>query len=100
MILVLIHNIFNCIAFPFADPLGKGMRAARCGVYHGYISCDYDWCKAYLFFAVRNCPEYGSDWHCMCNVFGLVQSCHVFLVWLQPTLRYVIILIQIDKNMK
>lgn len=26
--LVLIHNIFNCIAFPFADPLGKGLRAA------------------------------------------------------------------------
>lgn len=25
--LVLIHNIFNAIAFPFADPLGKGMRA-------------------------------------------------------------------------
>ena len=28
VMLVLIHNIFNCIAFPFADPLGKGMRAA------------------------------------------------------------------------
>ena len=28
IMLVLIHNIFNCIAFPFADPLGKGMRAA------------------------------------------------------------------------
>lgn len=27
VVLVLIHNIFNCIAFPFADPLGKGMRA-------------------------------------------------------------------------
>ncbi len=26
--LVLIHNAFNCIAFPFADPLGKGLRAA------------------------------------------------------------------------
>lgn len=26
--LVLIHNIFNTIAFPFADPLGKGLRAA------------------------------------------------------------------------
>lgn len=26
--LVLIHNLFNCLAFPFADPLGKGMRAA------------------------------------------------------------------------
>ncbi len=22
------HNVFNCIAFPFADPLGKGLRAA------------------------------------------------------------------------
>lgn len=28
VLLVLIHNIFNCIAFPFADPLGKGLRAA------------------------------------------------------------------------
>lgn len=26
--LVLIHNVFNCIASPFADPLGKGLRAA------------------------------------------------------------------------
>lgn len=28
VLLVLIHNIFNCIAFPFADSLGKGLRAA------------------------------------------------------------------------
>ena len=28
ILLVLIHNIFNTIAFPFADPLGKGLRAA------------------------------------------------------------------------
>lgn len=27
IILVLIHNIFNAIALPFADPLGKGLRA-------------------------------------------------------------------------
>ena len=27
VILVLIHNIFNAVAFPFADPLGKGLRA-------------------------------------------------------------------------
>lgn len=26
--LVIIHNIFNAVAFPFADPLGKGLRAA------------------------------------------------------------------------
>lgn len=26
--LVLIHNLFNSFAFPFADPLGKGLRAA------------------------------------------------------------------------
>lgn len=26
--LVLIHNLFNAVAFPFADPLGKGLRAA------------------------------------------------------------------------
>ena len=26
IILVLIHNIFNSIAFPFADPLGRGLR--------------------------------------------------------------------------
>lgn len=28
ILLVLIHNIFNTMAFPFADPLGKGLRAA------------------------------------------------------------------------
>ena len=27
ILLVLVHNIFNTIAFPFADPLGKGLRA-------------------------------------------------------------------------
>lgn len=27
IILVLLHNIFNAVAFPFADPLGKGLRA-------------------------------------------------------------------------
>ena len=25
--LVLIHNLFNSLAYPFADPLGKGLRA-------------------------------------------------------------------------
>lgn len=28
MLLVLIHNVFNSFAYPFADPLGKGLRAA------------------------------------------------------------------------
>ena len=27
ILLVLIHNIFNAVAYPFADPLGKGLRA-------------------------------------------------------------------------
>lgn len=27
ILLVLVHNTFNTIAFPFADPLGKGLRA-------------------------------------------------------------------------
>lgn len=27
ILLVLIHNIFNAFSFPFADPLGKGLRA-------------------------------------------------------------------------
>lgn len=27
ILLVLVHNIFNAVAFPFADPLGKGLRA-------------------------------------------------------------------------
>lgn len=27
ILLVLLHNIFSAIAFPFADPLGKGLRA-------------------------------------------------------------------------
>lgn len=28
LLIVFIHNIFNATAFPFADPLGKGLRAA------------------------------------------------------------------------
>jgi len=28
IVLVLIHNVFNAVVFPFADPLGKGLRAA------------------------------------------------------------------------
>lgn len=28
VLLVLIHNVFNALAFPFADPLGKGLRSA------------------------------------------------------------------------
>lgn len=28
VLLVLIHNVFNALAFSFADPLGKGLRAA------------------------------------------------------------------------
>lgn len=28
VMLVLLHNVFNAVAFPFADPLGKGLRAA------------------------------------------------------------------------
>lgn len=28
ILLVLIHNIFSAVAFPFVDPLGKGLRAA------------------------------------------------------------------------
>lgn len=27
VLLVLIHNLFNAVVFPFADPLGKGLRA-------------------------------------------------------------------------
>ena len=27
VLLVLVHNIFSAVAFPFADPLGKGLRA-------------------------------------------------------------------------
>lgn len=29
ILLVLVHNIFNSIVFPFADPLGKGLRATE-----------------------------------------------------------------------
>lgn len=28
LLLVLIHNVFNAFVYPFADPLGKGLRAA------------------------------------------------------------------------
>ena len=36
--LVLIHNLFNALIFPFADPLGKGMRAAGDVKFTMYIS--------------------------------------------------------------
>jgi len=28
ILLVVIHNVFNSVAHPFSDPLGKGLRAA------------------------------------------------------------------------
>lgn len=38
ILLVLIHNIFNTVAFPFADPLGKGLRAAGDVKFTMYVS--------------------------------------------------------------
>ncbi len=36
--LVLLHNIFNALAFPFADPLGKGLRATGDVVFTTFVS--------------------------------------------------------------
>ena len=38
IVLVLIHNIFSAVAFPFADPLGKGLRAAGDVKFTMYVS--------------------------------------------------------------
>lgn len=38
ILLVLIHNIFSAVAFPFADPLGKGLRAAGDVKFTMYVS--------------------------------------------------------------
>lgn len=38
ILLVLVHNICNALAYPFADPFGKGLRAAGDVKYTMYIS--------------------------------------------------------------
>lgn len=38
ILLVLIHNLFNALVFPFADPLGKGLRAAGDAMFTAGIS--------------------------------------------------------------
>ncbi len=38
ILLVLIHNIFSAIVFPFADPLGKGLRATGDVRFTTYVS--------------------------------------------------------------
>ncbi len=38
IILVLIHNIFNGFVLPFADPLGKGLRACGDIMFTTFIS--------------------------------------------------------------
>ena len=59
--LVLIHNIANAVVFPFADPLGKGLRAAGDAMFTMGISLVHDhWCETDLFHIVWNRPESGS----------------------------------------
>ena len=67
--LVLIHNIANAVVFPFADPLGKGLRATGCTIYHGYFPFYNHW-RAIRFICTpwylvqswrnRNCSGYAS----------------------------------------
>lgn len=38
ILLVLVHNLFNAVVFPFADPLGKGLRAAGDVIFTTVIS--------------------------------------------------------------
>ena len=54
--LVLIHNLFNCAAFPFADPLGKGLRAA------GDIKFTMVW-SMITTIGVRFCFRFCLRWY-------------------------------------
>lgn len=64
--LVLLHNIFNTVAFPFAGALGNGLRAAGDVKYTMYISIFTTLCVrlilSYLFAVVMNLGVMGIAW--------------------------------------
>ena len=60
ILLVLIHNVFNSIVFPFSGPLGNGLRAAGDVKFTMVVSiASYNWRKAYFFPC---CSELYSRW--------------------------------------
>lgn len=64
--LVLLHNIFNTAAFPFAGALGSGLRAAGDVKYTVYTSIFTTLCVrlifSYLFAVVMNLGVMGIAW--------------------------------------
>lgn len=49
ILLVLTHNIFNALAFPFADPLGKGLRATGDVLFTTVVSLFTTTCVRLIF---------------------------------------------------
>lgn len=74
ILLVLLHNVFNTVAFPFAGALGNGLRAAGDVKYTMYISLFTTVCVrlilSYLFAVVLNLGVMGIAW-AMCFDWGV-----------------------------
>lgn len=70
--LVLLHNVFNAVAFPFADPLGKGLRAAGDVRFTTLISLG-------TTIGVRLTSSYLLAMVCKMGIYGIV--CAMCLDW-------------------
>lgn len=72
--LVVLHNIFNAIAFPFAGALGNGLRATGDVKYTMYISLFTTICIrlvfSYIFALILNMGVMGIAW-AMCLDWGI-----------------------------
>lgn len=78
--LVLLHNIFNALAFPFADPLGKGLRATGDVVFTTFVSLFTTiGVRLVLSVIFRHLAEHGCHGHCLGHVPGLECSGRNFL---------------------
>lgn len=71
--LVVIHNVFNALAFPFSGggSLGRPSCCGGCEVYDDCYSDIYNRDQAFAFCAVWHCIRYGCDWHRFCYVHRL-----------------------------
>ena len=67
-VLVIIHNIFNTIAFPFSGPLSNGLRAAGDVKYNDCINLKYSSYKRNTFYYIWYYIQSRCDWYCLSNV--------------------------------
>ena len=74
--LVLIYNLFNCLAFPFADPPSGERNACggECKIYNGMVDYDDHWREACIFCPVCICIPHGYDRNRTGDVPGLVHT--------------------------